>query len=153
MGLFKGLKKVFNPGGAVISKVIGDGRDYQGVLDYAMHGQDQAKKNQEAQKALQTPYTPKPPYSPAPGGVSSYPAMRLGWTNGGYNYSNSPFNSPQQPMSFAPMNRGIMTPSGPQMMLPSPSPNGNMPPAGAQPMPTAPRDPRVDLLRQPRAIM
>lgn len=148
MGIFSGLKKVFNPGGAIVSKVINDGRDYQGVLDYAMNGQEQAKKNADAQKAQQTQYTPKSPYTPAPGGVSRYPAMRLGWTNGGYTYANSPFNMPQQPMSFAPP----MGMSGPGPVLqPGPS-GGSMPPTGAQPPTRMINDPRVDLIRN-RAVM
>lgn len=56
------------------------------------------------------------------------PAMRLGWTNNGRTYANSPFNGvnptyyqqPQAPMSFG----GQGLPSGPS--------GGNMPPAGAQ---------------------
>lgn len=157
MGFFSKVRKVFNPGGAVVSKIVNDGRDYQGVLDYAMNGQKQAQKNQDAQKQAQKDQYAslvKPAYSPAPNGQTSYPALRLGWTNGGYNYANSPFNgmaptqAPPQPMSFAPA-QGTMTASGPQQMLP-PAPNGgSMPGAGAQPMPTGPRisDPRVNMIR------
>jgi hypothetical protein len=143
MGFFSSLKKVFNPGGAVVSKVINDGRDYQGLLDYGMHGQDQAKKNQDAQKQAQKDqYTQKPMFSPDPG--LNPQAQQLGWTNGGYNYHNSPFNQPQPtpfgqpagpgggggpPMSFGGV--GQPPPRNQAMGLQPPMQGGSMPPAGA----------------------
>lgn len=89
------------------------------------------------------------------------PSQRLGWTNGGYTYHNSPFNGGGSPMSFAPPPRmGVPNPStgapfqggggapqtppqiggsamgasGPQQMgLPPGGGGGSMPPAGAPP--------------------
>lgn len=86
------------------------------------------------------------------------PSQRLGWTNGGYTYHNSPFNGGGSPMSFAPpprmgvpnpstgapfqgggapppqMGGSAMTASGPQQMgLPPQGQGGSMPPAGAPP--------------------
>jgi len=125
MGFFKSLKKVFNPGGAIVSKVVGDGGDYKGVLDYAMNGQKQAEKNQAAQKAAQqSQYTQKPMFSPDPG--LNPQAMQLGWTNGGYQYHNSPFNG-SPPIGGPPMSFGG---GGGQGLPPGPQ-GGSMPPAGA----------------------
>lgn len=131
MGFFSGLKKVFNPGGAVLSKVINDGRDYQGVLDYAMNGQKQAEKNQAAQKAAQqSMYNPKPAFSPDPG--LNPQAMKLGWTSGGYRYNNNPFS----------LGGGQQLPQ-----LPS---GGSMPPAGAQPPQMGP--PTMHIPQNPQLV-
>lgn len=132
MSFFGGLKKVFNPGGAVVSKVIGDGHDYQGILDYAMKG----KKNAQNGAVPPTPFDPGQRTGSSINGQSGVPqpAMRLGWTNGGYNYANSPFNgqspTPANPMSMAPPQTGIAPPQPP---LQGPQNPGSMPPAGAQP--------------------
>lgn len=123
MGFFSGLKKVFNPGGAVVSKVIGNGKDYKGLLDYAMDDQ----KTPPGQPA--TPFDPGQRTGASINGQSGVPqpAMRLGWTNGGYQYHNSPFNQSQgQPPA----------PQGPPMSfgggLQQPPSGGSMPPSGAQ---------------------
>ncbi len=152
MGFFSGLKKVFNPGGVVVSKVVNDGKDYKGVLDYAMNGQKQAEKNQAAQKQAQKDqYTQKPAFSPDPG--LNPQARQLGWTNGGYEYHNSPFST-TQPMSFGgqgggqppqapPMSMGAPPP---QMGLQQPPQGGMVPGAGAppqgQPTMQTPQDPQ-----------
>lgn len=137
MGFFSSLKKVFNPGGAVVSKVINDGHDYQGIVDYGMNGAKNAKSNQDAEKAAQKDqYSPKPVFSPDPG--LNPQARNLGWTNGGYQYHNSPFNkSPsmsfgggQVPPSQSPMGMGAPQP---QMGLQSPQQGGMVPGAGAPP--------------------
>jgi hypothetical protein len=137
MGFFSKLKKVFNPGGAILSSYIGDGKDYRDPFEYMMKGGAQAKKNQQAQldaQAAQRQGMARAPYTPAPGGVTSYPSLRLGGSTGGYNYTNNPF-------SFAPPSGGGgqgMGMSGPQQMqmgppLSSGPPGGSMPPAGAPP--------------------
>src|SRR5688572_25136908 len=118
MGFFSKLKKVFNPGGAIVSKVINDGNDYQGVLDYAMNGSKNAKKAQEAQaEALRQKNSSsgKPLFSPDPG--LNPQINRLGWTSGGYNYAKSPVGNPSggAPMSFG-GGGAQMGMSGPQQM-------------------------------------
>lgn len=129
MGFFKSLKKVFNPGGAILSSYIGDGKDYRDPFEYMMKGGEQAKKNQQAQldaQAAQRQGMAKAPYTPAPGGVTSYPSLRLGGSTGGYNYAQNPFaqkppTSPP-PMSFGGGGGGAgMTASGPQQMQAPPS--------------------------------
>lgn len=110
-----------NPGGAIVTKAMNNGRTYQGPLG-----------------ALANPYGPAPEnpdsgqsgaYTPPQGSINTDP-VRLGWTNGGYNYANSPWNgqppTPANPMSFAP----------PQMSgLPGQQSGGTIPPTGAQPNP------------------
>lgn len=119
MGIFSKLKKVFNPGGTVLSKVIGDGNRYEGVLDYAMKGADNAKKAQAAQQAG-SGFAPKPLFSPDPG--LNPQAVKLGWTSGGYRYNNNPF-AQGPPMAFG---------GGAPPLQPPPQ-GGSMPAAGAQP--------------------
>jgi hypothetical protein len=124
MGFFSKLKKVFNPGGAILSSYVGDGHDYRDPFEYAMKGGKNAKANQQAQldaQAAQRQGMTKAPYTPAPGGVNSYPATRLGSSSGGYTYANNPFGGgggsapPPTPMSFGGGGAGI-TASGPQQM-------------------------------------
>lgn len=126
MGFFSKLKKVFNPGGAIVSKVIGDGHDYQGVLDYAMNGKKNAEKDQAAAKEQQqSEMNPRRVFTPDPG--LNPQAMRLGWTNGGYRYHNSPFtNGSQMP---APAPQQMQTPQAPQAA--PMSFGGGAPPMGA----------------------
>lgn len=171
MGFFSKLKKVFNPGGAIVSKVINDGNDYKGVLDYAMNGADNAKKKQQAEAdALRNQYSGGKPVFHADPGLNPQ-AVKLGWTNGGYRYHNS--SLPQNGQQAPPMSFGgggaQMGMSGPQQMQMGPPPQqmsgmggmasgavgralqgagggGSMPPAGAQPSgpPTmqVPQDPQ-----------
>lgn len=155
MGFFSGLKKVFNPGGVVVSKVVGDGHDYKGLLDYAMNG----KKNGAAAGAQ--PFDPGQRTGATINGQSgvAQPSMQLGWTNGGYNYHNSPFNQspqiPSPPMSFGgtgqppPRSTAMgMQPSLGGGLQPAPR-GGSMPPAGAQP-PQGP--PTMQIPQDPQRI-
>lgn len=133
MGLFSKVKKVFNPGGAIVSKVINDGHDYQGILDYGMNGADNAKKNQEAQKQQQQAgYSPKPMFSPDPG--LNPQARSLGWTSGGYRYNNNPFAQPaaQQapPMSFGGGGGTPQLPPAPPQSQPQPAMSQGVAPKG-----------------------
>lgn len=150
MGIFSKLKKAMNPGGAIMGAVAGNGKNYIGPLDYAMD------------KNKTPPPTPAAPFDPGQrvgsqingqSGVAQ-PSMNLGWTNGGYQYHNSPFNQtsqPPPPMSFGggqPATPGVGGASGigaggmggsmqPGPPLQGPQPGASMPSAGAQPpMPT-----------------
>lgn len=151
MGFFSKLKKVFNPGGVIVSKVVNDGNDYKGVVDYAMNGSKNAKKAADAQKAGQQTLYGRPVVDPN----MSFSPIKLGWTNGGYKYHNaSPMNIPEQPMSFGGGN-AQMGMSGPQQMLQSPQTGGMVPPAGAQPsgpptmqIPQNPQRMQAAMLRQ-----
>lgn len=131
MGFFSGLKKVFNPGGAAISKIVGNGKDYKGILDYAMDDQ------KTPAGAPPTPFDPGNRTGSTINGQSgvAQPAQQLGWTNGGYQYHNSPFNQspPIQgpPMSFGGI--GQQPSRSTAMGLQPPQNGGSMPPTGAQP--------------------
>lgn len=117
-----------NPGGALVTKAMNNGKTYQGPIG--------------AIASPAGPAEPNPGFDPGQrvgstingqSGVDQ-PAQRLGWTNGGYTYHNSPFNgqpvAPANPMSFAPpQNAG----GAPQQMLPPPNGGGSMPPTGAPP--------------------
>lgn len=119
MGIFSKLKKALNPGGAIVSAVAGNGKNYIGPLDYAMD-KDKTPKPEPA-----APFDPGERTGSSINGQSgvNQPSMRLGWTNGGYTYHNSPFNQ-SAPMSFG----------GPQQPpLQGPPGGASMPPAGAQP--------------------
>jgi hypothetical protein len=140
MGFFSGLKKVFNPGGAAISKIVGNGKDYKGILDYAMDD------NKTPAGAPPTPFDPGNRTGSTINGQSgvAQPSMQLGWTNGGYQYHNSPFNKspPVQgpPMSFGgvgqmPPQQQAMGMGGPRPGLQPPPNGGSMREPGAQPMP------------------
>lgn len=118
------------------------------------------------------PKKPKPPepFNPANrigatiGGKSGVdqPAQRLGWTNGGYTYANSPWNkepagagmqTPMPPpnkapaMGFGGPPTGVMSsPKTPPMQMPMQPPQGGPPmgmpqgpPRMAQPMPQGPQ--------------
>lgn len=63
-------------------------------------------------------------------GPQDLPALRLGWTNGGYTYNNSPFN--QQPMSFG---GGATPPPAPVGGGSSPPPSTGVAPPQRLPMP------------------
>lgn len=128
MGFFSKLKKL-SLGGQAAKKITGSQKDYGGFL----------------QGVMDTPKPPTPiPFDPGSRVGSSIngqsgvdqPAMRLGWTNGGYDYANSPFNgqppTPANPMSFGGGGGQQMGMSGPQQMLPPQGNPGSMPPAGAQ---------------------
>lgn len=141
MGFFSKLKKVFNPGGAILSSYVGDGYDYRDPFEYAMKGGKNAAKNQaalQAQQAAQRQSMAKAPYTPAPGGISSYPTLKLGGSTGGYNYAKNPFSGQTPGFSMGgPMMSGqrpgfSMGMSGPQQMQLPPQPTGgSMQPAGA----------------------
>lgn len=150
MSFFGKIGKVFrdigDPGGTIIHKATGGTGSRPNNLKSAFD------------PVGQPPLPPTPPgFDPGQrpgasiGGQSGVPmpAQRLGWTNGGYNYHNSPFNgqppTPAPPMSFGGQqpttNPSLMTPNGPggfQMSNPLQGPQnpGTMPPAGAPPMPT-----------------
>jgi hypothetical protein len=131
-----------NPGGALTTKLMNNGKTYQGPLGALAnpYGPAPQNPNSDPSDPNSPNYNPINQYKPPPDGQFSGPAMRLGWTNGGYNFKNSPWNgqpiTPANPMSFSPQpaaggNYG-MTASGPQQLQPGGNP-GSMPPAGAQP--------------------
>lgn len=156
MGFFSGLGKLVrnigDPGGSIIYKATGGKGSRPNTLKSGFD------------PVAQPPLPPTPPaFDPGQRTGSTIngqsgvpqPAHRLGWTNGGYQYANSPFNgqppTPAPPMSFGgggqpppQMGPGQMTPNGPRGMLPfqpstplqAPPGGGSMPPAGAPPMPT-----------------
>src|SRR5262245_44048460 len=95
MGFFSKLKKIANPGGAAIGMLAGNGKNYLGPADYLLD-KDKAPKPLPA-----TPFDPGQRVGASINGQSgvAQPALRLGWTNGGYTYHNSPFNN-SPPMSF-----------------------------------------------------
>lgn len=133
MGIFSKLKKALNPGGAVVSAFAGNGKNYIGPADYLMD------KDKAPKAPPQAPFDPGQRTGASINGQSgvAQPSMRLGWTNGGYNYANSPFNgqpvSPANPMSFAPpQNAGAGMGGPPRMQLPTPPVGGSMQAAGAQ---------------------
>lgn len=153
MSIFSKLKKAVNPGGAIVSAIAGNGKNYIGPLDYAMDS------NKTPKPPPPIPFDPGQRVGASINGQSGVdqPSMRLGWTNGGYQYHNSPFNMgggapppprphdapgiPPAPTGPAMSFGGGMGMSGPKPML-QPAPNGaSMPPAGApagQGTPTAP---------------
>lgn len=157
MGIFSKLKKL-SLGGQVAKKLTGSQKDYGGLLE----GMMDTPKPQQA-----TPFDPGSRTGSSINGQSgvSQPSMHLGWTNGGYNYHNSPFNGqsqpPANPMSFAPpSNAGAPQPPmgmsgpGPQMSMGGPSPmlqappmGGSMPPAGAQAPQGPPTAPNPQMIR------
>lgn len=149
MGFFSKLKKI-SLGGQVAKKLTGSQKDYGGLLE----GMMDTPKPQAA-----VPFDPGQRTGSTINGQSGapQPSMNLGWTNGGYQYANSPFNQggkapqPAPPMSFGggqPMSPGMGGASGvgaggmggamqPGPPLQGPQPGASMPPAGAQPpMPT-----------------
>lgn len=139
MSIFSKLKKAANPGGAIVSAFAGNGKNYIGPLDYLMD------KDKAPKAPPQTPFDPGQRVGASINGQSgvAQPAMRLGWTNGGYTYHNSPFNGaqgqyfqqPQSPMSFG----GNSLPAQPS--------GGSMPSAGAPAQPSAPTAPNPEMLR------
>lgn len=139
MGLFSKLKKVLNPGGTAVGMLAGNNKDYIGPADFLLD------QNKTPKPPAPVPFDPGQRVGASINGQSgvAQPSMNLGWTNGGYNYHNSPFN--QQPKA-PPMSFGGPTPAGGGasgigasgaggMMMPSPLPpqasGGSMPPAGA----------------------
>lgn len=151
MGIFSKLGKIVrdigDPGGTIIHKATGGGErpnTFKSGFDPVAQPKFPAA----------TPFDPGNRTGATINGQSGVPqpAMRLGWTNGGYNYNNSPFNgqpvTPAPPMSFggggpAPtQNPSLMGPNGPrgfpQMSPPLQGPpgGGSMPPSGAPSQPT-----------------
>lgn len=136
------MQLLTNPGGYLTTKAMNNGKTYQGPLGALAqpYGPAPQNPNSDPNDPNSPNYNPVNQYKSAPNGQSSFPAMRLGWTNGGYTYANSPWNgqapTPANPMSFSPP-QGVgssgMTASGPQQMLPGPSNSGTIPGAGAQP--------------------
>lgn len=126
MGFFSDLKKL-SLGGQIGGALTG--RKNEGSFGMAV---------------LKGPKKPKPPEPFNPnnrvgatiGGESGVdqPALRLGWTNGGYTYNNSPFNAGMAKPSAMPTGGPAMGFGGPQQQLPGPQqmPVGM---AGPQPMP------------------
>lgn len=136
MGFFSKLGRVFrdisDPGGTLIYKATGGKGSRPNNIKSGL--------NPIAQPAAPEPgtqFTPKGPYTPEPTG-QNYSPIRLGWTNGGYNYANNPapgFQSQGPPMSFGgPVPSGGggfgMGASGPQQLQVGP-PAGSIPSAGA----------------------
>lgn len=153
MGLKKVHKILRDPGGALVHKATTGTWDRPSSLKYAT----QPWLNEEKPPGPE-PFDPKNrPGSTINGqsGTAQLP-IRLGWTNNGRMYANSPFNganpkyytSPPNPMSFGGSSMG---PSGPQQMQMGPPPpqmapplqappsGGITPPAGAPP-PTSPNN-------------
>lgn len=129
----KWARVIEDPGGAVIHKVATGSWD-RGANTAANNLMPWTVPHEEQMQALNPKagtddYNPIHEYQPPPNGVTGYPATRLGWTNGGYNFNNSPWNgqpiTPANPMSFAPPLQG--QPNG-----------GTIPAAGAQPPPQGP---------------
>lgn len=158
MGFFSKLKKI-SLGGQVAKKLTGSQKDYGGFLE----GMMATPKPPET-----TPFDPGSRTGATINGQSGVdqPSMRLGWTNGGYQYHNSPFNMqspamrphdaptpqpmPQQPappMAFGGGGNTGMGMSGPGAMLQGPSPSGSMPPAGAQAPQGPPTAPNPEMIR------
>lgn len=141
MGLKKFHKIARDPGGALIHKATTGTWERPSSLKYAT----QPWLNEE-QPPGPEPFDPgNKPGSTINGqaGVDQLP-IRLGWTNNGRMYANSPFNGanpqyftpPSNPMSFG---GGSVGASGPQQMSLQPPPgSGTLPPAGAQPPQAAP---------------
>jgi hypothetical protein len=142
MGFFSKLGRVFrdisDPGGTLIYKATGGKGSRPNTLKSGLNPIAQPKA-----PAPGSPFTPKGPYTPEPGG-DNFAATRLGWTNGGYNYANNPapgFGGGQmsaQTPSFSmgqppPTGGGFgMGASGPQQLQVG-NPAGSMPSAGAPP--------------------
>lgn len=166
MGFFSKLKKIANPGGTAVGMLAGNNKSYIGPADFLLD------KNKTPPPAPPVPFDPGQRIGSSINGQSGVdqPAMRLGWTNGGYNYHNSPFNNmpptpvtpPSKPMSFGPSPAmggasGIGASGGGGMLQPPPM-GGSMPPAGAQAPqspPTAAPTPemiRAIMLRNPGMI-
>jgi hypothetical protein len=162
MGIFSKLKKIANPGGTAIGMLAGNNKNYIGPADYLVD-KDKAPKG-----PAPTPFDPGQRVGSSINGQSGVdqPSMRLGWTNGGYNYHNSPFNMgggmprphdapmpqpmPQQPappMSFGGGGQTGMGASGPGAMLQVPENGGSMPSAGAPGLQAAPTAPNPQMLR------
>lgn len=126
-GNSKTARIIEDPGGAIIHKVATGSTD-RGANTAANNLMPWAPNHETLNQATpqSEPYNPVNDYQPnAPYG--DRPAMRLGWTNGGYNYANSPWNgqapTPANPMSFAPPQQPQLQPGGAP---------GSMPAAGAQ---------------------
>lgn len=123
-----------NPGGAIVTKAMHNGKTYQGPLGAIAQPYGPAQENPNAGGSGA--------YTPPQGSISTDP-VRLGWTNGGYRFNNSPWNgqpiTPANPMSFAPPLQG--QPNG-----------GTMPPTGAQPPVAGPPPTRFTVPEQ-QALM
>lgn len=127
-GNSKTARMIEDPGGAIIHKVA-TGTTDRGANTAANNLMPWTEPLEKRNAALNktssgSEMNPIRQYTPPPNGISGYPAMRLGWTNGGYNFNNSPWNgqpiTPANPMSMAPP-------------LQAGGGSGTVPGAGAQP--------------------